>query len=173
MPETERENGRGSMDVDEGVTSMDANPISTVLATPTADQDSLSQLAEIDTEMVDDAKSIVSHRSQTHKGVRIDDHYYFEDEEPELVKKKALKGLTDYQAAWYISDTNEDSDDNEQGREDEEMELSENEQDEYPPESSYNHDIQSEADDATSEMHVDLTPEEEARQYLSLHNVSI
>ena len=77
------------MDIDGDATSMDVNPTSTILATPTPDQDSLSPLADEDTDMIDDTKSLHSHRSQTQKGVRIDDHYYFADDEPELIKKNA------------------------------------------------------------------------------------
>jgi hypothetical protein len=145
------------MDIDGDASSMDANPISSVLATPTSEQDSLSPLADEDTEMTDDAKSLHSHRSQSQKGVRIDDHYYFEDDDPELVQKKPRKGMNDYQAAWYISD----SEDNDKNDEDEiEME------DAYDNESeaSYHEEEQSDMGDTTSEMHVDLSPEEEARQ---------
>ena len=98
------------MDVDRDASSMDTNPTSTILASPTADQDSLSPLAEEDTEMAEDTKSLLSHRSQSKKGVRIDDHYYFEDDEPQLVKKKNTKGLSDYQLAWQVSDSEESAD---------------------------------------------------------------
>ena len=107
---------------------------------PTTDQDSLSPLADEDTDMIDDAKSLHSHRSQTQKGVRIDDHYYFADEEPELIKKKPMKGMSDYQAAWYISDSDES--DHDETDEIEMEDVNENE-----PETSYHEDNQSEAGD--------------------------
>lgn len=146
------------MDIDADATLMDVNPTSTILATPTSDQDSLSPLADEDTDMIDDNKSLHSYRAQSQKGVRIDDHYYFADGEPELVKRNLVKGLSDYQAAWYISDSAESDHD-----EADELEM----EDAYDnePETSYYADNQSEAGDTASEMHVDLSPEEEARQY--------
>jgi pre-rRNA-processing protein TSR1 len=146
------------MDIDGDVASMDVNPTSTILATPTSGQDSLSPLADEDTDMIDDAKSLHSHRDQFRKGVRIDDHYYFADDEPELIKKRPVKGLSDYEAAWYISDSAESDHD-----EADEVEMEDAYDDE--PETSYYVDNQSEAGDVASEMHVDLSPEEEERQY--------
>jgi pre-rRNA-processing protein TSR1 len=151
------------MDVDGDATTMDMNPISTILATPTTDQDSLSPLADEDTDMIDDAKSPHSHRAQSQKGVRIDDHYYFADHEPELIKKKPTKGMSDYQAAWYISDSDES--DHDETNEIEMEDVYENE-----PETSYYEDNQSEAGDTVTEMYVDLSPEEEARQYYLFSN---
>jgi len=140
---------------------MDVNPISTVLATPTSDQDSLSPLAEEDADMQDDTKSLHSNRPQTQKGVRIDDHYYFADEEPQQVKKKTPKGLSDYQAAWYISDSNDSDVDDESELENEEVVM----EDVSEGDGEFVDDEQSEMGDTASEMHVDLSPEEEARQY--------
>jgi len=147
------------MEVDEDASSMDADPISTVLATPTAEQDSLSLLAEEDTEMTDDTKSLLSHRSQSRKGVRIDDHYYFEGDEPQLVKKKNTKGLSDYQLAWQVSDSDESGDDD--GADDE---VGMEDAYENDTELSYHEDETSELLDTASEMHIDLSPEEEAKQ---------
>jgi pre-rRNA-processing protein TSR1 len=145
-----------SMDIDEDVTSMDANPTSTILAIPTSQQESLTPLADDeDTEMADDSKSLHSHPSQPQKGVRIDDHYYFADDEPEIVKKKAAN---DYQAAWYISDSDESDNDNDDEPEVEMDDIYDNES-----VASY-HEDPSETGDIVSEMHVDLSPEEEARQ---------
>jgi hypothetical protein len=145
------------MDGDGDPLSMDANPISTVLATPSSEQDSLSPLADEDTEMTDDSKSLHSRRSQTQRGVRIDDHYYFEDDDPEQVKRKPRKGLNDYQAAWHISDSDQSDKDDEDEAEMEDVPDNESEV-------SYRDEEQSDMDDSASDMHVDLSPEEEARQ---------
>jgi len=147
------------MDIDADNSSMDANPTSTILATPTDNQDSISPLAEEDTEMADDAKSLLSHRSQSKKGVRIDDHYYFEDDEPQQVKKKNTKGLSEYQAAWLVSDSDESDPEQVEADEIEMEDAWENDS-----EISYHEEDQSEAADTASEMHVDLSPEEEAKQ---------
>jgi hypothetical protein len=136
---------------------MDIKPTSTILATPSPEQDSLSSLAEVDIDMIDDTKSVLSQRSQSQRGVRIDDHYYFQDNEPEEARKKPGRGLNDYQTAWNISDSNNESDDLD------EVEM----EDAYETESNASYEEeQSEMGDTTSEMHVDLSPEEEAIQYV-------
>ena len=147
------------MDVDDDPSSMDTNPISTVLATSTIGQDALSPLAGEDTEMADDTKSLLSQRSQRKNGVRIDNHYYFEDEEPQLVQKKVPKGLSDYQAAWQISDS--DASGNEEQSEGE-IEMEDAYEDDS--ETAHHEEDKSEMEDTASEMHVDLSPEEEAKQ---------
>src|SRR5271156_1008118 len=147
------------MDLDADGTSMDASATITTLAAPTAEQDSLSPLAVVDEEMADETKSLHSHRSQSQKGVRIDDHYYFEDE-AHPVKKKLPKGVNDYEAAWYVSDEDDSSNEDE-----EEVEM----EDAYETESEASvHDEEepSDAGDTATEMHVDLSPEEEAEQYV-------
>jgi hypothetical protein len=136
---------------------MDFKPTSSILATPSPEQDSLSYVAEIDIDMSDDTKSVLSRRSQSQKGVRIDDHYYFQDNEPEEARKKPGKHLNDYQTAWNIGDSDNESDDSD------EVEM----QDAYETESHASYeDEQSEMDDTASEMHIDLSPEEEAIQYV-------
>lgn len=136
---------------------MDANPVSTVLALPSADQDSLSTLANEDEEMNDDSRSLHSRKSQNQKGVRIDDHYYFEDEEPQGVKKSFKN---EYQEAWYISDSEQDDEDGEV--DDHEIEMEDVSDDEF----EYREDEgTSEIADTASEMHIELSPEEEAKQY--------
>src|SRR5271170_795644 len=152
---------KASMDVDGDASSMEANPTSTILATPTSDQDSLSPLAEEDTEMADDSKSLLPHRSQSKKGVRIDDHYYFEDDEPQLVKKKNTKGLNDYQLAWQVSDYDESADED---ADENEVEMGDA-YEEDGSELSYHEEDTSDLPDTASEMHVDLSPEEEAKQF--------
>lgn len=139
---------------------MDSNPTTTVLATPTSDQDSLLPLADEDTEMLEEPNSPRSHGSQFQKGVRIDNHYYFEDGEKEPIKERHRRGISDYQAAWYISDSGESEEDDES-----EIEMDDVYEDEAEPEMSYYEAEQSDTGDTASEMHVELSPEEEARQY--------
>ena len=150
------ENG---MDVDVPSSTMDVKPVSTPLAEPSSYQDSLSTLASQDEEMNDDSRSLHSRRPQIQKGVRIDDHYYFADEEPQVVGKSSQN---DYQAAWYISDSEQDEDDGEEDEHETEMEdVADDESD-----VSYREDDgTSEMADTASEMHIDLSPEEEAKQF--------
>jgi pre-rRNA-processing protein TSR1 len=148
------------MDMDDEATSMDVNPTSTVLATPSENQDSLSQLADEDIDMTEDSKSPPSHPA---KGVRIDDHYYFPNDDPEQVQKNPPKGLSDYQAAWYVADSLSDSEE-EEDQDDIEMHEDDEILSAFGPEDG---EEQSELD-AQSQMHIDLSPEEETRQYHSL-----
>lgn len=83
-----------------------------VLGLPTEDQDDLAELApegafsdngDADMDM-DDATSVAP---STKKGVLLDDHHYFsEDEEfaPKDLTKRVPKGTSKYQAAWYLDD---------------------------------------------------------------------
>jgi hypothetical protein len=147
------------MDEDGTSSTMDANPVSTVLALPSSDQDSLSTLASEDEEMNDDSKSLHSRKSQNQKGVRIDDHYYFEDEEPQVIKKSSQN---EYQEAWYISDSEQDEEDGED--EDHEIEMEDVSDDGF--DGPYREEEgASEMADTASEMHIELSPEEEAKQY--------
>jgi hypothetical protein len=147
------------MDVDSSSSTMDINPVFTTLARPSSDQDSLCTLANEDEEMNDDTRSLHSRKSQQQKGVRIDDHYYFADEEPQVVKKSSQN---DYQAAWYISDSEED----EEGDEEEEHEVEMEDVSDDELDGPYREDEETtEMTDAASEMHIDLSPEEEAKQY--------
>ena len=148
------------METDAEASSMDASATITTLDIPTVEQDSLLPLADVDEEMADDTKSLHSHRSQTQKGVRIDDHYYFEDD-AQPVKKKLPKGVNDYEAAWYVSDEDDSSDED---YEEDEVEM----EDAYETESEvsvHDEDEPSDAGEIATEMHIDLSPEEEAEQY--------
>lgn len=152
------------MDAEPASSTMDVNPASTILAQPSSDQDSLSTLAHEDEEMKDDSRSLHSRKFQNQKGVRIDDHYYFENEEPQVVKKPSQN---DYQAAWYISDSEEDSEDGEADEHEIEMDdVSDDEFDAPYPEDGGT----SEIADTASEMHIDLAPEEESKQYSQSHS---
>lgn len=88
-----------------------------VLETPSEDQDDLDELAPEEAVMKDvedDAatESVVPNK----KGVLLDDHHYFSEDEPEELTqpKKLPKGTSSYQAAWFledVSDSDSDMDD--------------------------------------------------------------
>lgn len=97
----------------DGEMSVDAEEI---LAVPTEDQDNLADLApekafmddadgDID---LDDATSVAP---STKKGVLLDDHHYFsEDEEFKPIDlMRVPKGTSKYQAAWYLDDNVSDN----------------------------------------------------------------
>jgi pre-rRNA-processing protein TSR1 len=94
-----------------------------VLETPGEDQDDTAELAPEEARMDDmDTESIAT---TVKKGVLLDDHHYFSEDEIEkpTAPRKLPKGTSDYQAAWYlddISDSESDLDDDEMRDADEE-----------------------------------------------------
>lgn len=86
------------------------------LDAPTEDQDDLAELAPEEAVMddadgdidLDDATSVAP---SVKKGVLLDEHHYFsEDEEDRAYEKKRVpKGTSKYQAAWYLDDDVSDS----------------------------------------------------------------
>lgn len=99
---------------DEGMTVDD--DVEELLDTPTEDQDDIVDLApegvlgndadgDID---LDDATSVAT---TAKKGVLLDDHHYFSEDELEAYTetKRVPKGTSKYQAAWYLDDNVSDS----------------------------------------------------------------
>ncbi|KAI5864277.1 DUF663-domain-containing protein [Durotheca rogersii] len=82
-----------------------------VLDVPDEDQDDLAELAPEEVTM-DDAESEGGNKSiatANQKGVLLDDHHYFSEEEPEEYArpKKLPKGTSSYQAAWFLEDVSD------------------------------------------------------------------
>lgn len=73
------------------------------LDTPTEDQDDLAELAPEEVMMDFDA---VSHAGTEKRGVLLDDHHYFSDDETHLPAqpRRLPKGTSSYQAAWFLGD---------------------------------------------------------------------
>ncbi|TVY80311.1 Ribosome biogenesis protein tsr1, partial [Lachnellula suecica] len=85
-----------------------------VVGTPTEDQDDLADLAPEEVIMeddMDDATMSVSVATTEKRGVLLDDHHYFSDDETHLpaAPKRLPKGTSAYQAAWYLGDEYSDS----------------------------------------------------------------
>lgn len=132
---------------------------------PTADQDDLAELAPEEADMRDVASTVATN---DHKGVLLDDHHYFSDDNSHIpaTPKRLPKGTSDYQAAWYLEDISDSDSDGLD--EDLEGDISmDNEA--LGPEDG----VVARADTMTefgaseypeSEMHVDADDEEEARQ---------
>ncbi|KAK7752359.1 ribosome biogenesis protein tsr1 [Diatrype stigma] len=99
-----------SMAVDEAETE-------TVLEARGEDQEDLDELAPEEAVMNDiDGDTATESVVPNKKGVLLDDHHYFSEEEPEeYVKPKKLpKGTSSYQSAWFledVSDSDSDMDD--------------------------------------------------------------
>ncbi|KAL2008679.1 hypothetical protein VTN00DRAFT_6873 [Thermoascus crustaceus] len=149
--------------------NIDENEGPQILDAPTEDRDDMATVAPEEIEMEDD--EMVSVAGTERKGVLLDDHHYFsdEDEDEALPRPKRLpKGTSDYQAAWYLDDVSDSGSDlvddelDEDG--DMEMDTSGNPEDGVFPDRQ---DAMTEAGPSEypqSEMFVDANEEEEARQ---------
>ncbi|KAG9243902.1 putative ribosome biogenesis protein tsr1 like protein [Calycina marina] len=82
-----------------------------VLDAPTTEQDDLDDLAPEEIFMEDDNDAAMSMATTHTRGVLLDDHHYFSDDETHLpAKPKRLpKGTSNYQAAWFLGDNFSDS----------------------------------------------------------------
>lgn len=133
---------------------------------PTADQDDLAELAPEQADMHDIASTVATN---DHKGVLLDDHHYFSDDNSHIpaAPKRLPKGTSDYQAAWFLEDVSDSDSDilDEDGEGDDSMDT-----DVLGPEDGV---ITRPTDAVTeggvseypeSEMHIDADEEEEARQ---------
>lgn len=102
------------------VMAVDETEAENVLEIPGEDQDDLAELAPEEI-MMDDMDADEDATEPTiKKGVLLDDHHYFSEEEPEAytAPKKLPKGTSNYQAAWFLDDVS----DSESELDDEEME---------------------------------------------------
>ncbi|KEF55321.1 uncharacterized protein A1O9_08975 [Exophiala aquamarina CBS 119918] len=77
---------------------------------PTADQDDLAELAPEHADMHDIASTVATN---DHKGVLLDDHHYFSDDNSHIpaAPKRLPKGTSDYQAAWFLDDVSDSDSD--------------------------------------------------------------
>ncbi|KAJ4325038.1 ribosome biogenesis protein tsr1 [Neodidymelliopsis sp. IMI 364377] len=143
-----------------------------VLERPTEDQDDLADLAPEETLMDDVTQYAASIAPTERKGVLLDDHHYFSDEEDEEARprpKRLPKGTSKYQAAWYL----EDFSDSDSDLEDFDMEDVEGGQSApaHPADGVEGMDIDGKAmteggpsEYPQSEMFLDPSPEDEAEQ---------
>ncbi|KAJ9149426.1 Ribosome biogenesis protein TSR1 [Pleurostoma richardsiae] len=89
----------------------DGDSAEEILEVPGEDQEELEDLAPEEVFMDDadedaDVDAATSMTVSTRKGVLLDDHHYFSDEEAEDLSKprKVPKGTSAYQAAWYLDE---------------------------------------------------------------------
>lgn len=82
-----------------------------VLDSPTEDQDDLAELAPEPFVTDEDEDAVMSVAPSEKRGVLLDDHHYFSDDETHLplMPKRLPKGTSAYQAAWYLGDEYSDS----------------------------------------------------------------
>ena len=143
-----------------------------VLETPDPDQEDLAELAPYEARMEDIDDIPVSEASIGKRGVLLDDHHYFSDDETYTPQApKALpKGTSSYQAAWFLGDmsgSESDYDDEETEARDVDMNSPA-----FPEDGleGLDQNTQKEPTDAApseysqSEMFLDPAPDEEAAQ---------
>ncbi|EMG48107.1 TSR1 Ribosome biogenesis protein TSR1 [Candida maltosa Xu316] len=152
-----KKNNRGSMDVEDDVEQV---------YTPNENQETLDELnpEEVEMEDMEDDGDFWGNSNGNELGVRSEGKIYFDDDGTRKLPTRRLvpKGTSEYQGRWFVDDVlDEDASDLEEqieGEEGDEQQLDEMEM-EMEVEG---------ADTATeygeSEMHVDLSPEEEERQ---------
>ncbi|KAA8650781.1 small subunit rRNA maturation protein TSR1 [Aspergillus tanneri] len=102
--------------------NVDGNDSTQVLEVPTGDRDDLDIVAPEEIEMEDENISIAE---TVRKGVLLDEHHYFSDDESHIPAKpkKLPKGTSEYQSAWFIDDISYSGSDMESEDEDEEMDM--------------------------------------------------
>jgi len=97
-----------------------------VLELPSEDRDDpLADLAPEEADMVDDDDDAMTTATASKRGVLLDDHHYFSEDETgegEIVTKRVPKGTSKYQAAWYL-DENEEFSDDDDGSDYEDLEM--------------------------------------------------
>ncbi|CRG88913.1 Ribosome biogenesis protein tsr1 homolog [Talaromyces islandicus] len=138
-----------------------------VLDQPTDDRDDMATVAPEEIEMEDD---IPSHADTEKRGVLLDDHHYFSDDESHIPSrpKRLPKGTSDYQAAWFLEDDS-DSGSDMVDMEDEDVDMEVDETEGRPEDGVFpdHGDAMTEAGPSEypqSEMFLDPSPEEEADQ---------
>jgi pre-rRNA-processing protein TSR1 len=168
------------MAVDEGTGALE------VLDAPTSEQDELLELAP-EEEVMQDISDAISEAptamSESRKGVLLDDHHYFDDDEGTENKayeipKNIPTGTSKYQSAWFIDgeDYGSDAGDDSENEEDEDIDMDTSE---ARPEDGMEGLAGPVAptvagtvygDDAKSEMFLDPSPDQEFAQITAFRN---
>lgn len=153
--------------------AIDSGDSEVVLDRAGEDQDDLADLAPEETIMDDVTNYAASVAPSERKGVLLDDHHYFSDEEEKEAPKRPKrlpKGTSNYQSAWYLDDVSDSGSDLEDfDMEDAEMTGVERRAD--PADGIEGMDVEGRAmteagpsEYPQSEMFLDPTPEDEAAQ---------
>ena len=92
-----------------------------VLETPNEEQQDLAELAPYEAAMEDVDTLSMSEAPTERRGVLLDEHHYFSDDETHLPEepKRLPKGTSPYQAAWFLGDMSESDSDLEDAVDDE------------------------------------------------------
>ncbi|RKF57702.1 Ribosome biogenesis protein tsr1 [Erysiphe neolycopersici] len=89
----------------------DEESVEKILEVPTEDQDDLLELAPEEIMVQDDMDIAEPATMPEKRGVLLDDHHYFSDDETHLPSKpkRLPKGTSAYQSAWFLGDEYSDS----------------------------------------------------------------
>ena len=92
-----------------------------VLETPNEEQEDLAELAPYEAAMEDVDTLSMSEAPTERRGVLLDEHHYFSDDETHLPEepKRLPKGTSPYQAAWFLGDMSDSESDLEDAVDDE------------------------------------------------------
>ncbi|ODQ63962.1 DUF663-domain-containing protein [Nadsonia fulvescens var. elongata DSM 6958] len=152
---------------------------SEILARPDNTQETLDELAPLEVKMSDDEYDNEEEFrgfediDNADNGVRLDDHHYFRDHDKEAFAnkwktRKLPKGMSEYQARWLVDDDQFSDDDESATNEnyDDDMMMGENGEDGFGEARAANTEYAvTEAGDVQSEVHMELSQEEEERQF--------
>ena len=97
-----------------------------VLDQPDSTQDDLADLAPEEVRMKDDDGTTASIAPSERKGILLDNHHYYSDDETHLPEapKRVPKGTSSYQAAWFLGDESDSGSDwDESGGDKEDVEM--------------------------------------------------
>lgn len=153
--------------------AVDTSEEGQVLEAPDAAQEDLDELAPYEAAMEDVDAISVSQAPTEKRGVLLDDHHYFSDDETHLPEppKRLPKGTSSYQSAWFLGDMSDSGSDFEDALEEEtqdlDMDATALPQDGFE---GLDQAMQREPTDAApseypqSEMFLDPAPDEEAAQ---------
>lgn len=152
---------------------VDAEGDDGVLERPGEEQDDLAELAPEETIMDDVTNYATSVAPSERKGVLLDNHHYFSDEEEDSAParpKRMPKGTSKYQSAWYLDDASDSGSDLEDF-DMEDLEESTEAQAAHPADGEEGMDIDGKAmteggpsEYPQSEMFLDPSPDDEAEQ---------
>lgn len=131
---------------------------------PSTEQDNLDDYAPETAEMPDAGDVGVT--GEDKKGVLLDDHHYFSDDNSHIPAKpkKLPAGTSDYQAAWYLDDVSDSDDDWEEDEQGDIEMVSENSKPEDGFVAPDNATEAAPTEYPESEMHVDADEDTEAQQ---------
>ena len=89
------------------------SPPEEVLGAPNAEQEELDELAPYEASMKDIEDMSVFEATTERRGVLLDDHHYYLDDEPHLPEqpKRLPKGTSKYQAAWFLGNMSDSGSD--------------------------------------------------------------